>query len=100
KLQLGWLDYTAVGPGGKQASLKLGPSEAAAKQDQAVIVVLPHKAVDFDFGAPAAGSKFYYSGSADDLDTTMTRSVTLPAGTPSLTAQIRTSIETDWDYAY
>jgi immune inhibitor A len=30
----------------------------------------------------------------------MTRSVTLPAGTPSLTAQIRTNIETDWDYAY
>jgi immune inhibitor A len=65
-----------------------------------VIVVLPDKPVDFDFGAPAAGSKFYYSGSADDLDTTMTRSVTLPAGTPSLTAQIRTNIETDWDYAY
>ena len=100
KLQLGWLDYTAVGPGGKQASLKLGPSEATTKQDQAVIVVLPDKPVDFDFGAPAAGSKFYYSGSADDLDTTMTRSVTLPAGTPSLTAQIRTNIETDWDYAY
>ena len=100
KLQLGWLDYTAVGPGGKQTSLKLGPSEATTKQDQAVIVVLPEKPVDFDFGAPAAGSKFYYSGSADDLDTTMTRSVTLPAGTPSLNAQIRTNIETDWDYAY
>ena len=65
-----------------------------------MIVVLPEKPVDFDFGAPAAGSKFYYSGSADDLDTTMTRSVTLPAGTPSLNAQIRTNIETDWDYAY
>jgi immune inhibitor A len=100
KLQLGWLDYTAVGPGSKQASVKLGPSEATTKQDQALIVVLPDKPVDFDFGAPAAGSKFYYSGSADDLDTTMTRSVTLPAGTPSLTAQIRTNIETDWDYAY
>ena len=100
KFQLGWLDYTAVGPGSKQASVKLGPSEATTKQDQALIVVLPEKPVDFDFGAPAAGSKFYYSGSADDLDTTMTRSVTLPAGTPSLTAQIRTNIETDWDYAY
>ena len=65
-----------------------------------MIVVLPEKPVDFDFGAPAAGSKFYYSGSADDLDTTMTQSVTLPAGTASLNAQIRTNIETDWDYAY
>jgi immune inhibitor A len=100
KLQLGWLDYKLLRPGDDKASLKLGPSEATTKQDQAVIVLLPEKPVDFDFGAAYAGSKFYYSGTGDDLDTTMTRSVTLPAGTPSLNAQIRTNIETDWDYAY
>jgi len=100
KLQLGWLDATALKPGDKKASLKLGPSEATTKQDQAVVVVLPDKPVDFDFGSAAVGSKFYYSGTGDDLDTTMTKSVTLPAGTPSLNAQIRTNIETDWDYAY
>ena len=55
KLQLGWLDYTVVGPGDKKASLKLGPAEATTKQDQAVIVVLPDKQVDFDLGAPYAG---------------------------------------------
>jgi immune inhibitor A len=100
KLYLGWLDATVLKPGDKKTSLKLGPAEATTKQDQAVVVVLPDKPVDFNFGAAAAGSKFYYSGSADDLDTAMTRTVTLPPGTPSLTAQVRTNIETDWDYAY
>src|SRR6185369_12141709 len=51
KFQLGWLDYKLLKPGDKQASFKLGPSEATTKQDQAVIVVLPDKPVDFDFGA-------------------------------------------------
>ena len=50
KLQLGWLDYTALRPGDKKASLKLGPAEATTKQDQAVIVVLPDKQVTFDLG--------------------------------------------------
>src|SRR5699024_4261290 len=100
KIQLGWLDYKSMFPGDNNASLKLRPPDATTKQDQAVIVVLPDKPVDFDFGAAYAGSKFYYSGSGNDLDTTMTKSVTLPAGTPSLNAQIRTNIETDWDYAY
>ena len=30
----------------------------------------------------------------------MTKSVTLPAGAATLTAQGRYNIETDWDYAY
>ena len=30
----------------------------------------------------------------------MTRSVTLPAGTVTLNAQVNYEIETDWDYAY
>jgi immune inhibitor A len=30
----------------------------------------------------------------------MTRQVTLPAGSPSLTAKVRYAIEADWDYAY
>jgi immune inhibitor A len=100
KFQLGWLDYNVLRPGDKKASFKLGPSEATTKQDQAVIVVLPDKPKDFNLGNAYEGSKFYYSGSANNLDTTMTRSVTLPAGTPSLTAQVRTNIETNWDYAY
>jgi immune inhibitor A len=42
----------------------------------------------------------YYSGAADDLDTTMTKTITLPAGSASLAAKVRSNIEEDWDYAY
>ena len=100
KLQLGWLDYALLRPGDDKASLKLGPSEATTKQDQAVVVVLPDKQVTTNLGAPFAGSKFYYSGTGDNLDTTMTRSVALPAGIVALSAKVRYNIEQDWDYAY
>jgi immune inhibitor A len=99
KLQLGWLDYNLLRPGDNRASLKLGPSEATTKQDQAVVVVLPDKKVDFDLGAPFAGSKFYYSGTGNNLTTSMTKSVTLPAGA-SLTAKVRYNAEQDFDFAY
>ena len=99
KLQLGWLDYNLLRPGDKKASFKLGPAEATTKQDQAVVVVLPEKPVDFELGQPYAGSKFYYSGTGNNFTTEMTKSVTLPAGA-TLTAQVRYNIETDFDYAY
>jgi immune inhibitor A len=99
KLQLGWLDYKLLRPGDKKASFKLGPAEATTKQDQALVVLLPDKKVTVNLGAPYADSKYYYSGTGDDLDTTMTRSVTLPAGA-SLSAKVRFNIEQDWDYAY
>ncbi len=99
KLQLGWLDYTVLRPGDNKASLKLGPSEATTKQDQAVVVVLPEKPVDFDLGAAHGGSKFYYSGSGNNFTTEMTKSVTL--GSPgTLSAWVRYNIEKDFDYAY
>ncbi|MGB8350211.1 MAG: immune inhibitor A domain-containing protein, partial [Gaiella sp.] len=99
KLQLGWLDYNLLRPGDKKASFKLGPAEATTKQDQAVVVVLPQKPVEFELGQPYAGSKFYYSGTGNNFTTEMTKSVTLPAGA-TLTAQVRYNIETDFDYAY
>jgi immune inhibitor A len=100
KLFLGWLNYEVVRPGDKQASIKLGPAEANTKQAQAAIVLLPDKQVTVQLGAAATGSKYYYSGTGDDRDVSMTKSVTLPAGSPSLTAQVRYNIEQDWDYAY
>jgi immune inhibitor A len=99
KFQLGWLNY-GVGVAGKKSSFKLGPLEANTKQLQGVFVVLPDKEVTTSLGDPAAGSNFYYSGTGDDLDTSMTRSVTLPTGTVGLTAKVRYNIEQDWDYGY
>jgi immune inhibitor A len=99
KLQLGWLDAAILRPGDKKASLKLGPSEATTKQDQAVVVVLPDKPVTFDLGTPYEGSKFYYSGTGNDLTTSMTKSVNLLAGA-SLAAKVRYNAEQDFDFAY
>ncbi|WP_076259562.1 immune inhibitor A domain-containing protein [Intrasporangium flavum] len=99
KIFLGWSNYTVV-PYGKKASIKLGPASANTKQAQQVVAMLPDKAVTTDIGAPYAGSYFYHSGSGNDLDTSMTKSVTLPAGTVSLSAKVRYDIEQDWDYAY
>ena len=79
KIFLGWSDYTTVGYGQK-ASVKLGPSNYTTKQAQHLVVLLPDKQVDFPVGDPYSGDFFYFSGSGNDLDNSMTRSVTLPAG--------------------
>jgi immune inhibitor A len=99
KFFLGWLDYSVARPG-KTTSIRLGPASATTKQTQAAFVVLPDNHVLRSIGAPATGSQYYYSGNGANLDTTMTRSVTLPAGTVSFTANVKYNIESGWDYAY
>lgn len=99
KIFLGWSNYEVVGYKQK-ASVKLGPSTANTKQAQTLVALLPDKYVDFPVGEPYSGDYFYFSGSGNDLDNTMTRSVTLPAGPVSLTAKVKYDIELDWDYAY
>ena len=98
KIFLGWSDYTVVNYDQK-ASLKLGPSNYTTKQAQHLVVLLPDKAVDFPVGEPYSGDFFYFSGSGNNLDNSMTRDVALPAGA-SLTAKVKYDIEVDWDYAY
>ncbi|MEZ4864799.1 MAG: immune inhibitor A [Caldilineaceae bacterium] len=99
KLFLGWSNYKVVNYN-QRAEVKLGPAEYNTKAAQQLIVTLPDKQVAFTIGDPYAGSYFYYSGSGNDLDNTMTRSVTLLAGTVALSAKVRYAIEMDWDYAY
>jgi immune inhibitor A len=94
KLQLGWLNFE-VARAGKNSEHKLGPATYNTKQAQALITVLPDNVV-----GPHAGNAFYYSGSGASLDTTMMRTVTLPAGSAALSAQVQYDIEADWDYAY
>ncbi|MFN2163926.1 MAG: immune inhibitor A domain-containing protein, partial [Candidatus Promineifilaceae bacterium] len=99
KIFLGWSNYELVGYGEK-ASLKLGPSNYNTKQAQHLVVLLPDKEVDFPVGDPYSGDYFYFSGSGNDLDNSMARDFTLPAGSPMLTAKVKYDIELDWDYAY
>ena len=60
--------------------MRLGPSNANTKQAQHLVTLLPDKSVDFPVGDPFEGEFFYFSGAGNDLDNTMTRSVTLPPG--------------------
>ena len=43
--------------------------------------MLPDKQVATNVGAPAAGTKQWWSGAGDDYEATLTRSVAIPAGT-------------------
>ena len=99
KIFLGWSNYEVYNYNQK-ASTKLGPSNFNTKQAQQLVVLLPDKQVDFPVGAPYAGTYQYFSGAGNDLDNSMTRSVTLPAGAPSFSAKVKFDIELDWDYAY
>ncbi len=99
RLVLGWSNAVFVNAG-EHKSLKLSASNINTKQAQSLVVVLPDKEVTKELGTAYAGSKFYYSGAADSLNTTMTRDIALPAGTVSLTAKARWNIEEGFDYAY
>jgi immune inhibitor A len=103
KLQLGWLDYEIV-PKGNTRTLDLGPHEYNSAKAQGVVVPLGKKAVTTEFGAPFAGAKQWWSGMGNGLANTMTRQVTLPAGTSTLTFKAHWNIEdcgsTACDYAY
>jgi immune inhibitor A len=100
KLQLGWLDYEALSTHQKK-TLNLGPQEYNSKKAQGAVVVLPKKNVTKNNGAPASGSKQFFSGSGDDLANSQTTDVDLTGKTGGvLTAKVRYSIEKDFDYAY
>ncbi len=99
KFQLGWLRYNVVRAGNK-ATFNLQPGQKVTKRGKnGSIVLLPDKHVPLDLGAPCGtcGSKYYYSGSGNELDNTMTTKVT---GGGALTAKVRYDIEEAFDYAY
>ncbi len=97
KFQLGWLNFE-VADAGEASTHRLGPAEYNTRDAQGLFVVLPPKQVTVDLGDPFEGPDFFYSGSGDDLDNTMTKSVTVGAG--AFSARVRYAIEQDWDYAY
>jgi immune inhibitor A len=98
KFQLGWLNYE-VARAGTKSEHKLGPVETNTKQAQTVFVILPQKTVVTQLATPYEGSKFYYSGSGDNLDNFMYKSFNLAPGS-SFSAKVNFDIELDWDYAY
>ena len=109
KLQLGWLDYEIVVAGDRR-TLELGPHEYNSAKAQAAVVVLPKKEIVTELGAPASGDVQWWSDSGDEIDTSMSTEVALPAGTDATLAfQARWNIEdcegdgdeaVQCDYAY
>jgi immune inhibitor A len=97
KYVLGWLNYEVASAGQKSVH-KLGPMEFNTKQAQGLFVVLPQKPVTVHIADPFEGSKFYFSGSANNLKNLMARSFTLGAGA-ALTAKVNYGIEAGYDYA-
>jgi immune inhibitor A len=100
KLQLGWLDYRQVNYG-RNTKVNLGPADRAGKLPQAVLVNLPDKTVVTSYNTPHSGASEWWGGSADDLNTTLTRTVDLPAAsTASMSAWAKYDIEEGYDYLY
>ncbi|HEX2497974.1 MAG TPA: protease, partial [Actinomycetes bacterium] len=100
KLQLGWLNYATVNAGQK-VSVNLGPQEFNTSKPQAAVVTLPKKSVTTDLGAPFAGEKQYFSGNADDLNTSMTKQLDLTGkASAAVSFQARYGIEAGFDYFY
>ena len=103
--QLGWLGcptcpggaFYDVGFAGTKSEHKLGPNDAATKKAQALFVVLPDKKRVDNIGAPKSGSYMFYSSMGDDINTTMTKTV---SGGGALTAQVNFTIEEHYDYAF
>ena len=56
-------------------------------------MVLPKKSVTKQLVPPAAGAKTWWGGTGNNLDNTLTREVTLPAGQATLAMQANYDIE-------
>ncbi len=106
KLDLGWLDYSEVNHG-ESATVNLGPAQhtydddatAANEADQAVKVNLPDKVTTVNYATPPEGTHAWWTGRADNLNNTLTRSVPA-ARSVTVTTQAWYSIEAGYDYLY
>jgi len=100
KLQLGWLDYSVVNPG-ESGDYTLSPAALQTDgQEQAVVVDVPDATTTTTIVQPAGGHAWWTS-SADDLNTTLTRSVDVSAvRSATVTAKAWYDIEAGYDYLY
>jgi immune inhibitor A len=100
KLQLGWLDYSVVEPG-QGGSYTLSPAALQAEgQDQALVIDVPDEEVTQDYVTPNGGHAWWTS-SADDLNTTLTRTLDLSSvRSATVSAKAWYDIEAGYDYLY
>ena len=102
KLALGWLgDNLARVALGNDVTLDLGPAEGATRgQYQAARVDLPEfTRITTAFPVDGTDPNYFYSGKGDNLDVSISRSLTTAAATP-ISFRADWDTEKDWDYAY
>jgi immune inhibitor A len=101
KLQLGWLDYQQVDHGFDR-DVKIGPADRDSKTlPQALLVNLPDKTVTTSYNTPHSGSFEWWGGSADGLNTTLSRPIDLTGKTSaSVSAWLQYNIEEGYDALY
>ena len=82
KLQLGWLDYKVV-PYGQDMTVKLNSADKSkgTSSFQALAVTLPDKTVETKYNTPHSGSYEWWGGSADNLNSSLTRDLDLTGKT-------------------
>jgi immune inhibitor A len=101
RYQLGFYDLNniVVMDSSDRKLTTLGPSEYNNKKNQFIVINLPDKQVTQNIGTAQVGPDFFYSGSDDDMDTLMHRSVT-SAAAGTVTALVKYNTEADFDYFY
>jgi immune inhibitor A len=97
KLQLGWLDYSIVTDGAHT----LSPAALQVEgQDQAIIIDVADQPLVTDY-VDLAGGHAWWTSSADDLNTTLTRTLDLSGVRgATVTASAWYDIEAGYDYLY
>ena len=99
KLFLGWLDYSEV-QRGQSGSFTLNPAQFHERgKDQAVKINLPDKDVTKTYTTVPSGTTAWWTGSADDLNETLTTTVPA-AGKVSVSADAWYDIEAGYDFLY
>ncbi|KRE22889.1 peptidase M6 [Agromyces sp. Soil535] len=101
KLQLGWLDYSIVNQGAS-GSFTLSPAALQVDgQEQAVVVDVPDQGIETNYTTPSSGAGAWWTSSADDLNTTLTRTLDLTGvRSATVTAKAWYEIEAGFDYLF
>ncbi len=101
KQQLGWLDYQTVDHGYNR-DVRVGPADRdAATLPQALLVTLPDKTITTAYNTPHSGRTQWWGGSADNLNTTLTRTVDLTGATSgSVEAWLDHYSEAEYDFLF
>ncbi|MER7439865.1 immune inhibitor A domain-containing protein [Micromonospora avicenniae] len=102
KLFLGWLNYSTVDTDSGTTQVTLGPAgDSDGPKAQAVVVNLPAQTQTSEYNTPFGGTYEWWGGSADNLNSTLTRTLDLTGATSaSITSKLQYDTEEDYDYLY